>query len=97
MLLIVTLLLKCEVFLDISKAFDKVLHDGLIYKLKRNGINGDLLGLIESFLPDRYQRVLLNGQTSNWNKIKGGVLQGSILRVYMKTFKGLHEGFLCKT
>ena len=67
------------VFLDISKAFDKVWHDGLIYKLKHNGVNGDLLRLIESFLSDRYQRVVLNGQTSNWNKIKAGVPQGSIL------------------
>ena len=37
------------VFLDIRKAFDKVWHDGLIYQLKRNSINGDLLRLIESF------------------------------------------------
>ena len=66
-------------FLDISKAFDKVWHDGLLYKLKRNGINGDLLKLIESFLSDRYQRVVLNGQTSKWNKITAGVPQGSIL------------------
>ena len=56
------------VFLDIFKAFDKVWHDGLIYKLKRNDINGDLLKLIESFLSDRYQRVVSNGQTSNWKK-----------------------------
>ena len=42
------------VFLDISKAFDKVWHDGLIYKLKRNGITGDLLRPIDSFLSDRY-------------------------------------------
>ena len=67
------------VFLDISKAFYKAWHDGLIYKLKRNGINGDLLRLIESFFSDRYQRVILNGQTSNWNKIKAGFPQGSIL------------------
>ena len=61
------------VFLDISKAFDKVWHGGLIYKLKRNGINGVLLRLIENFLSHRYQRVVLNGETSNWNKIKAGV------------------------
>ena len=67
------------VFLDISKAFDKVWHDGLIYKLKRNGITSDLLRLIESFLSDRYQRVVLNGNNSNWNKIKAGVPQRSIL------------------
>ena len=67
------------VFLDISKAFGKVWHDGLIYKLKRNDINDDLLRLIKSFLSDRYQRVVLNGQTSIWNKIKAGVTQGSKL------------------
>ena len=67
------------VFLDISKAFDKVWYDGLIYKLKRNGITGDLLRLMQSFLSERYQKVALNGQTSNWNKIKAGVPQGSIL------------------
>ena len=38
------------VFLDISKAFDKVWHKGLIYKLKRNGINGDLIRLIKLFV-----------------------------------------------
>ena len=67
------------VFLDISKAFDKAWHDGLIYKLKSNGINGDILRLIESFLSDRSQRVVLNGHTSNRNKIKAGVRQGSTL------------------
>ena len=67
------------VFLDISKAFDKVWHDVLIYKLKYNGINCELLRLIESFLWGRYRRVILNGQASNWNKINAGVPQGSIL------------------
>ena len=38
------------VFLDISKAFDKVWHNGLIYKLKQNGVNGNLLNLIIDFL-----------------------------------------------
>ena len=70
-------------FLDISKASDKVCHDGIIYKfdgiIQRNGITGDLLRLIERFLSDRYQKVVLNGETSNWNKIKAGVPQGSIL------------------
>ena len=52
------------VFLDFSKAFDKVSHDGLLYKLRRMGICGEYLGLIDLFLSDRFQRVLLNGQTS---------------------------------
>ena len=68
------------VFLDSSKAFDKVWHNGLLYKLKRMGICSKYFGLIESFLSDRSQRALLNGQTSKLSQIKAGVLQGSILR-----------------
>ena len=68
------------VFLDISKAFDKVWHDGLLYKLKRNGINDGLLKPVERFLSDRHQGVVLNGQTSKWIKITAGVPQGSNLR-----------------
>ena len=41
------------VFLDISKAFDKVWHNGLIYKLKQNGVSGNLLNLIIGFLDAR--------------------------------------------
>ena len=57
------------VFLDISKAFDKVWHEGLIFKLKQNGINNKLLDLITSFLSDRKQRVVLNGIQSDWQNI----------------------------
>ena len=67
------------VFLDISKAFDRVWHDGLLFKLKQNGVSGNLLGLIKSFLSDRVQRVTLNGKTSDWECIRAGVPQGSIL------------------
>ena len=49
-----------NVFLDISKAFDKVWHDGIIYKLTQNGISGNLLNLLEDFLKERKQRVVLN-------------------------------------
>ena len=57
-------------FLNISKAFKKVWHGGLIYKLKRDGINGDLWRLAESFLAESYQRVVLNGQASNQGRIQ---------------------------
>ena len=49
------------VFPDMSKAFDKVWHEGLIYKLKSMGVSDLLLKLIQSFLTNRLQRVLLNG------------------------------------
>ena len=68
-----------SVYLDISKAFDRVWHDGLIYKLKRCGVSGQLLSLIQSFLKDRKQRTVLNGQCSTWGDILAGVPQGSIL------------------
>ena len=67
------------VFLDISKAFDKVWHKGLLYKLKQNGISGNLLDTITDFLNCRKQRVALNGQFSSWTSIEAGVPQGSIL------------------
>ena len=50
-----------SVFLDISKAFDKVWHKGLLYKLKSMGISGKLYNLLENYLSERSQRVLLNG------------------------------------
>ena len=67
------------VFLDISKAYDKVWHDGLIFKLQTYGIDGKLLKLLKSYLKDRQQRVLLNGQTSSWKNVLAGVPQGSVL------------------
>ena len=51
-------------FFDISKAFDKIWHKGLVFKLKQNGISGNLLNIFEDFLRNRKQRVALNGQTS---------------------------------
>ena len=67
------------VFLDMSKAFDKVWHEGLIFKLKSMGISDALLELIKSFLTNRFQRVVLNGQTLEWLSVKAGVPQGLIL------------------
>ena len=65
--------------MDISKAFDKVWHEGLLYKLESIGISGNRLNLFRSFLDDRYQRVVINGQHSDWAAILTEVPQGSIL------------------
>ena len=53
-----------SVFLNLSKVFDKVWHEGLLYK--NNGINGNALQLKESFLHNRRHRVVLNNQYSSW-------------------------------
>ena len=49
------------IFLDISKVFDQVWHEGLIYKLQSLRISGLPLKCIENFLSNRFQRILLNG------------------------------------
>ena len=67
------------VFLDISKAFDRVWHKGLLYKFKCIDIDGNFLKLVKSFLSNRYQHVVLNGQASSWADVKAGAPQGSIL------------------
>ena len=68
-----------SVSLDISKAFDKVWHDGIIYKRTQNRISDNLLNLLEDFLKERKQRVFHNEQASTWKNINAGVPQGSIL------------------
>ena len=81
-------------YLDISKAFDRVWHDGLIYKLKRCGVSGQLL-LIRSFLSGRKQRTVLNGQSSNWGDSLAGVPQGSILGPLFFLVNDLAVGLKC--
>ena len=61
------------IFLDISKAFDKVWHDGLIFKLKQNGVEGEILNILTSFLKNRKQRTVINGKMSSWKDISAGV------------------------
>ena len=69
----------CAVFLDISKAFDKVWHDGLIFKMRQNGISGKLFKLFQNYLSNRKQRLVLNGFSSDYSSIESGVPQGSVL------------------
>ena len=60
------------VFLNLSKSFDRVWHDDLLYKLKSNGIDDKLFKLIKSFLNNRCQLAVLNGQ-SVWKLVTAGV------------------------
>jgi hypothetical protein len=69
----------CIIFLDVSKAFYRVYHDGLIHKLQCMGIGGNLLQWLTSYLSNRRQRVVINGQSSQWKETNAGVPQGSIL------------------
>ena len=67
------------IFLDLAKAFDSVDHSILITKLQHYGIRGLSLDWFKSYLSDRTQCVLCNGNLSNLQKILIGVPQGSIL------------------
>jgi len=63
------------IFCDISKAFDRVWHEGLIKKLKSYGISGDLLIWSKNYLSDRRQFVFVNNQLSDSGLVKAGVPQ----------------------
>ena len=67
------------VFCDISKAFDRVWHRGLISKLSSFGITGSLLHWFQSYLGSRKQRVVIANSSSQWSSVQAGVPQGSIL------------------
>ena len=65
--------------LDITKAFDRVWHAGLLHKLKSYGVSGQIFGLISSFLSNRQLRVVLDGKSSQEYPVNAGVPQGSTL------------------
>ena len=70
---------SCMVFCDISKAFDKVWHKGLLFKLRQNGIKGNLLAWISNYLSSRKQSVQINSASSSLLSVSAGVPQGSVL------------------
>ena len=67
------------VYLDFSKAFDKVCHKRLIKKLKKIGIGGKILNWIKNWLSGRRQRVRVDDQYSDWVEVLSSVVQGSVL------------------
>ena len=74
------------VYLDISKAFDKVWHKGLLYKLEAIGVRDPLLSWLCSYLSDRKQRVVIDSQSSDWIGTNSGVPQASVLGPYFFLF-----------
>ena len=67
------------VYLDFQKAFDKVPHLRLLLKLKAHGIGNDVINWIEKWPTHRKQRVIVDGEISNWKSVLSGVPQGSVL------------------
>ncbi len=67
------------VFLDATKAFDKVYHKGLLFELESLGVSGTVLTWFKTYLSNRQQRVVIGRQESEWKSVSAGVPQGSIL------------------
>ena len=68
-----------SMYLDFTKAFDKVSHCLLLQKLEKSGFGGNLMSWFRSYLSGGKQRVVLEGQQSDWLNVSSGVPQGSIL------------------
>ena len=67
------------IVMDFAKAFDKVPHKKLIRKLREYGINSSINQWIESFLHQRQQRVVCQGEMSSLVPVTSGVPQGSVI------------------
>ena len=67
------------VYLDFQKAFGKVPHQRLLFKLNAHCIGNDVINWMEKWLTHRRQRVIFDGEISNWKSVLSGVPQGSVL------------------
>ena len=71
------------IFVDLSKAFDTLSYDILLYKLKFYGISGVEYKLLSSYLSNRKQYVMFNKKNFEFTEIRTGVPQGSILGLFL--------------
>ena len=69
----------CSLFFDIAKAFDRVWHDGLIYKMSKMGVPKEIIKISKSFLSNRLFFVDVEGEMSELYQIETGVPQGAVL------------------
>ena len=83
--------------LDISKAFDRDWHAGLLHKLRSYGISGQIFGRISSFLSNRWLQVVLDGKSSQEYPVNAGVPQGSILgpTLFLLYINGIPDNVIC--
>ena len=65
--------------IDFSAAFDRVNHQGVLYRLSSVGIGGSVLSVLTQFLSNRSQFVLVDGCRSKLVNVMSGVPQGSVL------------------
>ena len=61
-----------DVFLDISKAYEKFLHQAVLLKIKQKGISKDVIKTLKNFIENQYQRLVLNGQISRRTAVNPG-------------------------
>ena len=72
-------IIPINIYIDLSKAFDTLIHRILLDKLSHYGVNGVAKQLLQSYLSNSHQVVDFNGSTSDTLEIKTGVPQGSVL------------------
>ena len=65
--------------IDFNAAFDRVNHQGILYKLCSEGVGGSVLSLLNQFLSNRSQHVMVDGYRSKLVNVVSGVPQGSVL------------------